>query len=195
MKLPFSKSTAVAIGGVLLIGGVILAAEWNSLGGPEVERDSSRGRPADADARRGRTRALEGKGAAARGSAAGKSCPTETTVDDPSLKVDPEFIKTRFKTNTCSETATGELNGCVDADQEACEKRLQGLTRMLKNPGRCLARPAQVYCTSLVLADERTSSFCFEAKDKCDQFHERKKSRGKICRMNPTCEVVTLPPV
>jgi hypothetical protein len=195
MKLPFSKSTAVALGGVLLIGGVILAAEWNSLRGPDVERDSSRGRASDPEARRGRTRALDGKGAGPRGSAASKSCPTETTVEDPTLKADPEFIKGRYKTNTCSETGAGELNGCVDPDREACEKRLTGLTRMLKNPGRCLPRPTEMYCATLVLVDERASTFCFETKEKCGQFHERKKSRGKICRMNSACELVTLPPV
>ncbi|HEU4534916.1 MAG TPA: hypothetical protein VFS00_12390 [Polyangiaceae bacterium] len=192
MKLPFSKSTAVALGGVLLIGGTILAAEWNSLKSPEVSRDSTRGR--DADARRGRARAIEGKGAAPRGSAAAQTCPTENTVEDPTLKADPEFIKARFRTGTCSETGAGELNGCIDVDQAACEKRLSNLTRMLKNPGRCLARPAQVYCETLVMPGERHSSFCFETREKCDQFRERKQARGKICRMNSTCELVTLPP-
>lgn len=186
MKLPVPKSTLVAGGGLLVIAGIILNAELN--GGDEKatrEQRSKRERPAPSSA---------AEGASPRpASSVAEGCPNETTVEDPALKVDPEFIKKRYSTKTCSRTAAGEINGCLDADEAACKKRLDSLRRFLKTPGECLARPAELFCSAHALANGNITTACFETSQACDSYHEKKKNRPRICRTATACERIALP--
>ncbi len=181
--MPISKSRAIAAGALALVAGVVIYSEMNG-------RDAEAGRGAQRE--RGRD-APRGSGSARPKVA--KGCPGEVTVEDPSIKVSPDFIKGRFATKTCSRTSAGEVNGCLDPDEEACKKRLAGLARMMKNPGECLSRPAELYCSVHALDDGRTTTTCFETKQPCDAYHERKRGQARVCRTAPACELVSLPPV
>jgi hypothetical protein len=181
VNLAISKSRAVMAGALALVAGFIIYSE-------------TKGQSADAE------RGAKRERGAARGDASNrpkvaKGCPGEQTVEDPSIKVSPDFIKNRFSTKICSRIPTGEINACRDPDEAACKKRLDGISRMLKNPGDCINRPAEMYCSVLQLADDSTSTMCFETKQACEAFRERKKGQSKICRTAPACELVMLPPV
>jgi hypothetical protein len=192
MKLPPSKIIAIAVGGVLLVGGVIIASEYRS-GEPGARRDVRGGEEA---ARRGRGRGAASNSAGvpgARGSA--MDCPTPTTVEDPALKVEPELIKTRFANKICSKTPSGEVNTCPDTEMSACESRLNTAYggRKLRNPGSCLNRPSELFCSIHALAVGGPNTTCFETKGECDAHHDRKKGRSRVCRLAPACERITLP--
>lgn len=179
MKLPVSKSTAIAGGGVLLVAGVILAAERGGWVG-------KRGQPRDGSA----------AGPSSKRSDKPQTCPTEATVEDPKLVVDPEFIKTRFTTNTCWRTAAGDINSCLDPDEAACEKRLTGMRRLVGKSGECAPRPKELFCSIHVSVHERAATICFETKAACDALIEKKKKQpARVCRIVPACERVALPPV
>jgi hypothetical protein len=183
VSLQISKSRAIAAGALALVAGFVVYSEMNG-------RDAEAGR----GARREQGRDAARGSASARPKVA-KGCPGEVTVEDPSIKVSPEYIKGRFSTKTCSRTSAGEVNACMDADEEACKKRLAGIARMMKNPGECLNRPAELYCSVHKLDDDRATTACFETKQLCDTYHERKRGQPRICRTAPSCELVTLPPV
>ncbi|HEU4409676.1 MAG TPA: hypothetical protein VFS43_30760 [Polyangiaceae bacterium] len=180
VKLPVSKSTAIAVGGVLLVTGLVIAAEQ---GGGRPKRERPRRDPA-----------AEGS-ARPRRSAEPNTCPTENAVVDPELKVDPEFVKTRFVTKTCWRTAAGDLSSCSDADDAACEKRVGAMRRVIGKAGECVGRPAELFCAVHVAANGKPANTCFETKASCDAFLEKKRGRSHVCRIVPACERVALAPI
>jgi hypothetical protein len=179
VKLPVPKSTLIAGGGMLVIAGIIINAERS---GPSEK--TTRERP---------TPSAQRSASPQPASSVAEGCPNETTVEDPTLKIDPEFIKKRYSTKTCSRIPSGEINGCLDADEAACKKRLDNLRRFLKTPGECLARPAELFCSVHALANGNVTTACFETSQACDSYHEKKKNRPRICRTATACERIALP--
>jgi hypothetical protein len=193
MKLPPSRLITLAVAGVVVIGGAIIVSEYGS-GESASRRDRVRGE----DARRGRGRGAGSSSAGVPGPRGGAmDCPTPATVEDPALKVDPELLKTRFPNTICSKTSSGEVNTCPDAEMSACESRLAQSYggRKLRNPGQCLNRPTELFCSMHALAVGAPSTTCFATKGECDAHHDRKRGRSRVCRLAPACEHVTLPPL
>jgi hypothetical protein len=181
MKVPISKSAAIAGAGVLLVGGVIVAAQIDKRQpGPAGEARHEQG---------------AGSGGGRVKEPSRKRCPTEKAVEDPGLTVDPEAMKSRFKAPACMRLASREINGCIDADEEACKKRLQVRSRLIRAPGECLARPSELFCSVHESTSGHPLTVCFETKQECDGHHEEMRGKARICRIAPACARVALPPV
>ncbi len=195
MKLPVSKSTAVFGGGLLLVAGIIAVLQLTG-GDGEIQRESrGRGESGERGERAwGRHAAAKGASSAARDAAA-QPCPNDATVEDPALKVDPDFVKSRFAAKICSQTSNGEINACVDPDEETCKARIGKMNRVAARTTQCRPRGAELHCTVYALANNKPVTACFETKASCDDYRAKQQGRNRICRTSPACEVAALPPL
>jgi hypothetical protein len=202
MNMPSSKIIAAVVGGLVVIGGVVLVSEFSGNKddaniGRERGRGRDRGDNADA-ARKGRGRPSasgERPGGIPSGRGAIKACPDEKTVEDAAIKADPEYIKSHFANKFCAKAGSGQLTSCQDGDQKSCDERVNPPSRRSRSNVQCVARPAEVFCSSHKLATDTLVTTCFDVKSDCDTFHERKHTLPRVCRMAPACEKVTLPPL
>jgi hypothetical protein len=175
----------------LAIGAVVYAATRGEPA-PTARPDAAAVRDTTREAGRKRSRADAAPSAAP--SAPARTCPTPSTVEDAALKPSPDFVRTRFTNKACAENAAGAINACLDPDTATCERRMSNLKRLVREPGRCVERPAEVFCSTHANASESVLSFCFQTADKCEEYRRGRAGQPGVCRVAAACERVTLPP-
>lgn len=184
MKWPqIPKQVVLPITGIVLIGGVILAAEVKREDGKGASKHPPGGaQPAasadDDDEPKPRSKH--------------PVCPTRPAVEDPTLGPTAEQLKPRFSSGTCLKNEGGIITACVDASPAACEQRVAGVRKFFKNAGACVPKPDEVFCASLVTAGDDTKVLCFDTNDRCEEYRQSKSKRTKICRVSPKCQQIKI---
>jgi hypothetical protein len=165
-----SKATVAAGAGVLIVTGLAVAGLRRS----RVEEPD----PTNAAPRPEKTKPTP---------PAARTCPTETAVEDPELKLDPDEFKRIFAKAGCMKNPSGEI-GCTDETVEACQKRMQSLRRAYGTASDCVEKPPEVFCAVFATAYGETIMRCFEKREACEKHRKSRAERSKICRITPACE-------